>query len=148
MDALWELICLGSFGRPYTDIGADEKRVGKIRKELLAAAPRLTPEQLEAGYRQYAKECGGKPSEDKRLKSPYAILSAVERATKTSALTIEYVFGPPEDVLVQYRDGIQYQKRGAEAAAFLDQHLPQWRGQLDAGLRWWEGAWESETIKR
>lgn len=80
-DRLFEIIALGSFGKPYAELNGNNGRAGKIRKALLKAKPDITSEYLKAGYQLYAKEnpeIQRKPG--LRLKSPDAIIDKCEQA--------------------------------------------------------------------
>lgn len=69
LQAFFSLICKGSFGKDSSGIGAQGKRVGRIRKELFSLLPNVTLEQLKAAYVLYAErnpEIFDNPS--KRLK--------------------------------------------------------------------------------
>jgi hypothetical protein len=81
-DPLWEAICIGSFGKPYTQIEeAQQKRVGVIKRDLLKQRPDLTPAELEAAYQHYeAKNPDIEQSPDQRLKSYITILDWIQQA--------------------------------------------------------------------
>ena len=80
-DLIFEIICIGSFGKRYEHISGQAGRAAKIRKALLKQSPDLTAEELEAAYRYYAKE---NPefvkTSSKRLKTIDTILDWIEQA--------------------------------------------------------------------
>lgn len=80
-DQLFEIIALGSFGKPYPELNGNSARAGKIRKEILKLKPDITPEYLKAGYQLYLKENPDiKHNPKNRLKSPMAIIDKCEQA--------------------------------------------------------------------
>lgn len=137
-DELFELICLGSFGRLHGEIGRAAGHVGVIRAALLKQCPDLTAEQLKSGYQLYAKENVNGPtlSDKQRLKVPVKILAWVEMAIAPqngnghSPHKLEVLLGTePDAIIIQYREnGISQRKlHGPAALTFLNEHFPNWR---------------------
>lgn len=80
-DEIFEIISLGSFGKPYAELNGNSARAGKIRKEILKLKPDITPEYLKSGYQLYLKENPDiKHNPKNRLKSPMAIIDKCEQA--------------------------------------------------------------------
>lgn len=80
-DQLFEIIALGSFGKPYAALNGQRGRAGEIRKLLLEENPDITPEYLKAGYARYFEANPTiKHDPSKRMKKASVIIDWCEQA--------------------------------------------------------------------
>jgi hypothetical protein len=102
---LFEVVCMGSFGKKYADIGNAAGRVGKIVKALQG---KVTPDELKAGYALYKAsmtEGGKKLQPSQRLKSPDKILDWCQQAKdKRNKPSPQIVTASIYDIEVSYDD--------------------------------------------
>lgn len=81
LDQLFEIIALGSFGKPYAALNGQRGRAGEIRKLLLEENPDITPEYLKAGYARYFEANPTiKHDPSKRMKKASVIIDWCEQA--------------------------------------------------------------------
>lgn len=92
---LFELVCLGSFGKSYQHINGSKGFAVKVAQQIHTKKPDITPEQLEAGYRYFAKKFPDVLKDnDKRLKDADKILHYTELAVEDAIAHPTY--GPPD----------------------------------------------------
>lgn len=92
---LFEVVCIGSFGKQYQNINGSKGFAAKIVQQIHEKSPSITPEQLEAGYRYFSgKFPDVLKDNDKRLKDTDKILHYVELAAVEKAAHPTY--GDPD----------------------------------------------------